>query len=883
MNNKKIKPLYFLYMTVFMSLAVFSNICIADTKDDDKDVYIEFYDEYGTLMEDKTTETSSNKKFTVPDSGVGSYWSCYSDNTEKTYLIKCGDTISFKEGMYYMSATTNDSVTVSFFYPMDADITSGDNEEDTGESFLPGALYSQKTYKVGDKVSLLKSLGALSGMFGYSFQGWQESYSGDLYKGGAIYQIMDNHDLSFYAVYEYDENFDPFAKDQNADSDKYSQDVFHPSSDIELINSSAGVGYGAYIDSDGKTKRIGGGGIKGTIAEDKSLSSLIDGADPKDPNNYTMDKHGRKFEDTDLEPNMANVLKQDDSALYMDVYGNSFIYYNDLTRENNKLLALNRLIEGKTDSWASNMQIIDPEVVNRFEAVEFALLNGEYPEDGETLIESNGSSVVWKNEYCNKSAYYDFLVFKRVFQGWYDSYSDGLYDYYKNLGDTGTSTIVSKNEQKNSGILDKINNLFTITAYADEGDSEYSDGNVSSNQDNSMGDPQRIKSRVGFSLDFDGITFKPQYYNPNYSGIYYSLGDISELGLSSEAAAVLNEVWNYLTTNMGFSTTVAAGICGNLMQESTFDPTLGITNKPGSAVGLVQWMGDRKTNLFKYSNYISATTQMQFLKWELDGSYMGTCNNVSNKLYGCNFTDLTRPEDAAFVFCIAVEGCVTNSSVSHNGKSNLSYNNRYYQESTERCEYAKTIYNAMGVSINIGSFNGDALAIMQELFPNEDYVRLYTARGQVDLDYVKAVTQKYLVEIQVPYLDRSGNLCTRKLRVHKALANAFQKAYQELVDVGFRAYNCGGTYEPRFRNNKSTQNDPTNARVSTHSYGITVDINPGENPMLGITGSASDYQPGINPYSVTAREVGIMAKYGFGWGGNWKSSKDYMHFSAINE
>lgn len=42
------------------------------------------------------------------------------------------------------------------------------------------------------------------------------------------------------------------------------------------------------------------------------------------------------------------------------------------------------------------------------------------------------------------------------------------------------------------------------------------------------------------------------------------------------------------------------------------------------------------------------------------------------------------------------------------------------------------------------------------------------------------------------------------------------------------------------------------------------------------------YRPGSDPYSVTQQVVNIWKKHGFYWGGDWKSYKDYMHFTYTN-
>ena len=78
--------------------------------------------------------------------------------------------------------------------------------------------------------------------------------------------------------------------------------------------------------------------------------------------------------------------------------------------------------------------------------------------------------------------------------------------------------------------------------------------------------------------------------------------------------------YNYLT-NKGIKPHLAAGIIGNLMQESrkTLDSTA--QNQIG-AYGIAQWLGDRKTDLFSFAEERGTKpsnfqTQLDYLYKEL--------------------------------------------------------------------------------------------------------------------------------------------------------------------------------------------------------------------------------------------------------------------------
>ena len=77
-------------------------------------------------------------------------------------------------------------------------------------------------------------------------------------------------------------------------------------------------------------------------------------------------------------------------------------------------------------------------------------------------------------------------------------------------------------------------------------------------------------------------------------------------------------------------------------------------------------------------------------------------------------------------------------------------------------------------------------------------------------------------------------------------------------------------------------------RFSQHAYGLAIDVNPFDNPQvkrdLVLPELASAYKdrtwkrPGMFLRGTTG--VRAFTAIGWGWGGDWHSSKDYMHFSA---
>lgn len=149
----------------------------------------------------------------------------------------------------------------------------------------------------------------------------------------------------------------------------------------------------------------------------------------------------------------------------------------------------------------------------------------------------------------------------------------------------------------------------------------------------------------------------------------------------------------------------------------------------------------------------------------------------------------------------------------------------------------------------------------------------------------KDEAQKYMTDITVDVwkINSSGEkyASTLNLTVHRALADDIKKIFSEIFNDSEQfPIKSAGCFQ--WRNSAS-------GRLSQHSYGTCIDINPTENYYVSKTGAAlsgSYWKPGEDPYSVT--EDGIVvktfAKYGFLWGGNaWgeNSAKDYMHFTYL--
>lgn len=83
---------------------------------------------------------------------------------------------------------------------------------------------------------------------------------------------------------------------------------------------------------------------------------------------------------------------------------------------------------------------------------------------------------------------------------------------------------------------------------------------------------------------------------------------------------------------------------------------------------------------------------------------------------------------------------------------------------------------------------------------------------------------------------------------------------------------------------------PGSRTLSKHAYGLAIDLNPLYNPLVKIRNGRITIMPEEgnlyadrsirNPHQITASDTAyrLFKQYGFRWGGDWRSAKDYQHF-----
>ncbi len=121
---------------------------------------------------------------------------------------------------------------------------------------------------------------------------------------------------------------------------------------------------------------------------------------------------------------------------------------------------------------------------------------------------------------------------------------------------------------------------------------------------------------------------------------------------------VATYVWLHMKNEFGWNDIVCAGVMGNLMAEcgGCWTQDLDWTLKGSSGLGMVQWIGSRRTEITsKYGSSPTIDQQLQFMYDELYG-LDGVTKQVTNSQLK-KIMEAITPEDCAFAFASYYERC----------------------------------------------------------------------------------------------------------------------------------------------------------------------------------------------------------------------------------
>lgn len=150
--------------------------------------------------------------------------------------------------------------------------------------------------------------------------------------------------------------------------------------------------------------------------------------------------------------------------------------------------------------------------------------------------------------------------------------------------------------------------------------------------------------------------------------------------------------------------------------------------------------------------------------------------------------------------------------------------------------------------------------------------------------------------IDVEYYGFDDRLHRGQIVVHKDLADEVSEIFGEirsmrfpiemtipikfdLPDNGTTMDTLNNTMSFHYRTISTFKTD----KLSNHSFGTAIDINPFQNPAILKSGriipEGASYDTEV-PGTLTRESevVKLFLRYGWEWGGTWRSLKDYMHF-----
>lgn len=162
------------------------------------------------------------------------------------------------------------------------------------------------------------------------------------------------------------------------------------------------------------------------------------------------------------------------------------------------------------------------------------------------------------------------------------------------------------------------------------------------------------------------------------------------------------------------------------------------------------------------------------------------------------------------------------------------------------------------------------------------------------------IPRETLVYLRVMHMGFDGESHVGELVVNSEVAEDILAIFQELYKAGYPIEKMvlideyGADDEASMADNNTSafnyRNISHSTRLSNHSYGKAIDINPLYNPYVKVVRGELVCQPANAEaymdrekefdHKITAEDLccRLFKEHGFAWGGDWEESKDYQHF-----
>lgn len=162
------------------------------------------------------------------------------------------------------------------------------------------------------------------------------------------------------------------------------------------------------------------------------------------------------------------------------------------------------------------------------------------------------------------------------------------------------------------------------------------------------------------------------------------------------------------------------------------------------------------------------------------------------------------------------------------------------------------------------------------------------------------ISRENLRYLRVLHIGINGNTNVGEMIVNESISEDVLEIMQELYRAAYPIEKMvlideyGGDDEASMEANNTSafnyRNISGSGKLSKHSYGLAIDVNPLYNPYVKNTADATICQPqNALDYIDRSREFSykidendlcyqLFTAHGFTWGGSWNSVKDYQHF-----
>lgn len=363
---------------------------------------------------------------------------------------------------------------------------------------------------------------------------------------------------------------------------------------------------------------------------------------------------------------------------------------------------------------------------------------------------------------------------------------------------------------------------------------------------------------------------------------------------SADEAARVEQALRFLTSK-GMTLAMAAGMLGNMKQESGINPRIlqGGQIAPEDAIptngrgfGLVQWTyTSRQAPLVEMAHATGRkttdmTAQLDYVIQELNSGYKSTVQalvalpNGTPTQYAIIFHGRTPKamDDPRFTIAPKLGYEASGDDADFVVRVRGGNAEKYYNDWKGKIADGSGIGGGIMTSGNPQSSSGNNAACGGS---SSTAVASSTCSATAPVNGEggngKQLSQAELTAIYGQPLPQSAmeskmvnvDFLGHNVKVHPAVAGCLQAVANEIKTNNIQ-------YEIKVMGGYRLDGTGTGqiGLRSYHTYGVAVDINPSTNPYT--TTSA--------PYDIPQSYVDAFHHHGWSWGGGWKSIKDYMHF-----